>query len=288
MNREQLLLTILNCLDNGDMLSVDDFNMELGELTNVFLSMQKDGLIQNVAPLYADNKVYFLDMERISLATNGIDYLKRLPQEVQKNILQTLHDNRFSGSLSISKIRKKIFLNFHKREIEAYLKILKDKGYVIIETKKAFHNKETKFAPVAESEYRISEQGAIFVENGFEETIDHSIAANVYSISGSQINIASDQATIIATQKNGINYEELDNLVEIIKSLLSDSLPTEISGNISESIDVLHKELNEEAPKKSIIKGSLNKLLKALPYAASAVKLTEALLNIIRFAIDVL
>lgn len=81
----------------------------------------------------------------------------------------------------------------------------------------------------------------IAIDMGFDEETKYMI-----SINGGQVNIAKDHATINATQNNSINTDELDKLVQSIKSLLTDEIAPEEQEIINDNIEVLQEELKKK------------------------------------------
>ncbi len=71
-----------------------------------------------------------------------------------------------------------------------------------------------------------------------------------FHITGGQVNIASDNATIHATQNNGMSEKELDSIVEAIKGELS-GLSKEESEEIKHVVDMAKEELKKPEPKVS-------------------------------------
>ena len=293
MIREQLILKVLYILDKGDILDEGHFQMELEDFTKLLLSMQKDNLIRGVNPFYADDTVYSLDMEGISITTNGIEYLKRIHEEILKDILKELYDNRFKKGLVPAAIRKELFIRLKVNEVEAYLNTLVEKTYVKAKTVKPIEfkgprNNKFKFTSNPYYEYWITDNGAAYYESDFQETIKRKAETNTYNISGNQVNIANDQATIVATQNNGIDIEELDRLVQNIKSLLTNSIPPEVTEVITDSVDALQEELKKDSPKKGIVKTAISGLTGAFPRITEAVELTAAVATIVQFAMAIL
>lgn len=123
----------------------------------------------------------------------------------------------------------------------------------------------------------------IAIDMGFDEETKYMI-----SVHGGQVNIAKDQATINATQYNGINAKELDKLVQSIKTLMTDEISPEERQIINDNIEVLQEELKKENPKKGFVRTAIRSLQGVFPKIAGSVELTGAITSIIQFAIAVL
>ncbi|MBZ9622972.1 hypothetical protein G9F71_008900 [Clostridium sp. FP2] len=123
----------------------------------------------------------------------------------------------------------------------------------------------------------------ISIDMGYDEEEKYMITIN-----GGQVNIAKDQSTINATQNNGVNPDELDKLVQIIKTMLVDGIEPEEREIINDNIEVIQEELKKDIPKKGFIKTAISGLQGVYPKISGAVQLTAAITNIIRFATAVL
>lgn len=82
---------------------------------------------------------------------------------------------------------------------------------------------------------------------------DKNMAFNMY---GGQFNYAKDNATIKATQNNGINANELDGIIKGIMDNLSD-LNEEDADSIRDIVDMAKDELEKPEPKVSRFKNCL-------------------------------
>jgi hypothetical protein len=123
----------------------------------------------------------------------------------------------------------------------------------------------------------------IAIDMGLDEETRYMI-----TVHGGQVNIAKDQATINATQNNGINTKELDKLVNSIKALLTDEISQDEREIINDNVEVLQEELKKENPKKGFIRTAISGLQGIFPKIADATKLIAALTSIIQFAMTVL
>ncbi len=111
--------------------------------------------------------------------------------------------------------------------------------------------------------------------------IDMGLDGNVtYNINGNQVNIANDNATINATQNNGVDADKLKELINEMRNSLSDDLPDDDKQTAIESIDAIETELQSDAPNEKAIKTHF-KLLKKID---SSVKFASACCSIATFA----
>lgn len=123
----------------------------------------------------------------------------------------------------------------------------------------------------------------ISIDMGFDEEEKYMITIN-----GGQVNIAKDQSTINAKQYNGVNADELDNLVKNIKTLLTDKIAPAEQEVINDNIEVLQEELKKENLKKGFIKTAINGLKGMLPKLSGSIQLTAAIISLVQFATAVL
>lgn len=78
----------------------------------------------------------------------------------------------------------------------------------------------------------------------------------IINMSGGQINIAKKNATIHATQNNGVNGKELDDIMKGIKENLS-SLEKENAEQIADIVEMAKKELIKPKPKAGRLRNCL-------------------------------
>lgn len=93
----------------------------------------------------------------------------------------------------------------------------------------------------------------------FEEKLGNRITNKdnmIINVNGGQVNIAKDNANIIATQNNGINGNELDNILKGIMDNLS-SLQKEDADEIIDVVEMVKEELIKTEPKISRLKNCL-------------------------------
>lgn len=77
-----------------------------------------------------------------------------------------------------------------------------------------------------------------------------------FNIRGGQVNIANDNATINATQNNGVNGNELDIIIKGIMDNLS-GLKKEDADEILDVVDMAKEELSKPEPKSSRLKNCI-------------------------------
>jgi len=93
----------------------------------------------------------------------------------------------------------------------------------------------------------------IGIDMGIDETVKYSITVN-----DGQVNLATDNSVINATQNIGINQAELKDLILAIKNNLTQDITPEDSIAISESIEVIESELSQPNPRKSFLRTALS------------------------------
>lgn len=99
-----------------------------------------------------------------------------------------------------------------------------------------------------QKEYKMQKERKKVVMEGKNDMIFH--------ISGGQINIARENATINATQNNGVTGDKLEKIIEDIKSSLS-SLQKEDADEIIDVVDMAQNELRKPEPKLSRLRNCL-------------------------------
>ena len=112
------------------------------------------------------------------------------------------------------------------------------------------------------------------IQMGMDENV-------TYNISGNQVNFANDNANINAVQNsNGINADELKNLISAMRKELSQDLSDEDKNDANESIDIIEAELASGHPDEEKVKSNL-KLLKRID---GTVKFASACCSLLNFA----
>lgn len=87
---------------------------------------------------------------------------------------------------------------------------------------------------------------------------------NTFDMYGGQVSIAKDNATIYATQNNGVS--ELDNIIKGIKENLSD-LKEEDADSIKDVVDMVKEEFAKPKPKSSRLRNCLTLIAPMLTIA---------------------
>lgn len=86
---------------------------------------------------------------------------------------------------------------------------------------------------------------------GIEMGLDTNVT---YNINGNQVNVANDNATINATQNNGIDPDELKKLMGSMRESLSTELSDEDKKEAEECIDIIEQELQSNTPNEEKVK----------------------------------
>jgi len=94
---------------------------------------------------------------------------------------------------------------------------------------------------------------------GIDMGLDESVKYNI-TVHNGQVNLASDNAVINATINNGINQAELQSLLDKVIATSNADLTNEEKITISESVEVIHSELKQDKPKKTVLRGILTTL----------------------------
>ena len=115
---------------------------------------------------------------------------------------------------------------------------------------------------------------------GYEMGMDEKMYWNV---SGGQVNVASDNATINATQNNGIQSDELDRIVKAIMDNVS-SVNKEDAETIVDSVSMIKDELLKPEPKRTIISNGIKLLAPMISIVNGIPTLTTNIQNLIDFA----
>lgn len=80
-----------------------------------------------------------------------------------------------------------------------------------------------------------------------------------FNMNGGQFNYAKDNATINATQNNGVNVSELDSIIKDIMENLSD-LKKEDTESIIDAVEMVREELAKPEPKVSRLRSCVTLL----------------------------
>ena len=76
--------------------------------------------------------------------------------------------------------------------------------------------------------------------------------SNIFNVNAHQANIAMDNATITAIQRNRLDSVQLKFLIEDIKKLVPVDMPLEDSEAVSDSLEVIEHQLSQSSAKKGI------------------------------------
>lgn len=88
---------------------------------------------------------------------------------------------------------------------------------------------------------------------GIDMGLDENV---VYNVNGGQVNVASGNATINATQNNGVSASELDDIIKGITDNLS-KLEKENADEIADVVEMAKNELEKSEPKASRLRNCL-------------------------------
>ena len=107
----------------------------------------------------------------------------------------------------------------------------------------------------------------IGIDMGVDEKVTYSI-----TIQNGQVNIANDNATINATNTNGIDFSQCSKLLDAIREN-SQNLSSDEKEIVESSLEVIEEEIKTEQPRKSFLKTAITgiKTIKGTVEFASAV-----------------
>lgn len=105
------------------------------------------------------------------------------------------------------------------------------------------------------------------IDMGIDEKITYSI-----TVSNGQVNIASDNATITATNNIGVDLTQLDTLISNVRAAAVE-IAGEDAETLSDSLEVIEEQVKSDKPKKGFIKTAIAgiKTLKGTAEFAAAV-----------------
>lgn len=248
--KERIFLNVLWSVDSsGKNIEKEFFNLKFEQYAKLLLDIQEEGLIKGVEALHADDTICELNIENINITLEGIEYLKKMDEEIQKNILEILHENRLKKSLTNGQIKKEVFTHLKHNEIEAHLNILKDLGYIKEEKTRipAFKSQTNKYLSTPAStqkKYRISPDGIEYVENNFKKKEKEYATGTIFNINGGVVNFGT-------IHNLNINY------TEELKSIITE--PT-----VREEIEKYFEEIKAVTAVENINKGKLNSIFKKI------------------------
>lgn len=248
--KERIFLNVLWSVDSsGKNIEKEFFNLKFEQYAKLLLDIQEEGLIKGVEALHADDTICELNIENINITLEGIEYLKKMDEEIQKNILEILHENRLKKSLTNGQIKKEVFTHLKHNEIEAHLNLLKDKGYIKeekirIPAFKSHVNKSFNTPASTQKKYRISPDGIEYVENNFKKKEKEYATGTIFNINGGVVNFGT-------IHNLNINY------TEELKSIITE--PT-----VREEIEKYFEEIKAVTAVENINKGKLNSIFKKI------------------------
>lgn len=117
----------------------------------------------------------------------------------------------------------------------------------------------------------------ICIEMGFDEDSKY----NIY-INGGQVNIAKENATLNATQINGVT--EFDKIIEELKKNLKNSdVDESVKNEILENAEGIREELNRKNPRKGILKSFAEGLKQSIVLVPKVLEIGANIKAIISF-----
>jgi hypothetical protein len=92
----------------------------------------------------------------------------------------------------------------------------------------------------------------IGIDMGMDEQIKYSITVN-----NGQVNLASDNATIHATQNNGIDVQQVKLFTDAVRSEVTSCLTDEEIETVNDNLDIIESEAVKSGPRKGFLKTAL-------------------------------
>jgi len=110
----------------------------------------------------------------------------------------------------------------------------------------------------------------ISIKMGYDEEVKHMI-----TISGTngQVNISQDNSNLNAVQNQGVNAKELEQLIRAIKESLPGDMENLERDIIIDNVDCLQEQLQNQNPKKGLIKTCITGLKSAIQKIPSSIDL---------------
>ncbi len=118
------------------------------------------------------------------------------------------------------------------------------------------------------------------IDMGLDENTKYNITVN-----NGQVNLASENATINATQNNGVDIKKIESLVANIVNNIDSIALNEEKQQVEESLEVIQTELTSSKPKKSMINTALTGL-KAIKGSAEFGAVVIALIQFVKLIIQ--
>lgn len=221
--------------------------LEIGDLKSFLLVLCENNLIKKqLITIGLVGKYYF------KLTNKGIEFLnaKKLLslKEIDDLILEKTYD-------IYKRHNDKIDIQFHSKLISNILGITNfDKVQTAVDNL-IYDNMFKKIAArYGDTIYSLNSKGILKMEGDLEMEYNKGI----YVINGiAQINSAVGNAVIHATQNNGLNIQELENILKDLQQKIPANITEQEKEEINESIDFIRTEVQNEKPKKSLLKKTL-------------------------------
>lgn len=219
----------------------------------------------------------------------------KLPSSISQLMDLYKRNEEFTVGLAFSVEENQLLVKSCGRDTKYVLEVGKDQIYAILETvrnvilewsvdleQKGIIGEEMSFtekekitakqdcANINYYNYIMGNSSELQIRQGCQETIkgfntgineeENSIMdvkkGTIWNVSGGQVNVASGNATIHATQNSGVNANELDDVIKGIMSNLS-TLKKEDSDEIADAVEMAKNELIKPEPKVSRLRNCL-------------------------------
>ena len=120
---------------------------------------------------------------------------------------------------------------------------------------------------------------------GIKMGLDDSTRYNI-TVHNGQVNLANDNSTINAVMNNGVDQFRLNELLNNLVAKSQIELPVEEQEIVSDSVEVIRQELQNEKPKKSLLRGvmsTLNGIKNSAEFLAALATLAQFLQPILGY-----
>ncbi len=178
--------------------------------------------------------------------------MKLLTGEARDLLLELIEHKDYNLAKYLAKKFEGLDFNQDDR-LRATIKYLIDNGYLNIP--------KNGWAENVPYQASLTYEGEHYLELEMNRRQRESAPHHEINVSGEQVNIALNQATIYAPQQQTIDIETLAKLIVSVKSNM-DSLPTTDIEIVNENLEVIKTELSQTNPEKGLIGTALTVLQK--------------------------
>lgn len=256
-NEERLGEYIINLYSPSE--EVDDTY-----LNALFGKLEDKGLI---TLLFADGMAYY-----VTITPDGFGYARQFDKMNWRkaiNMFEPLLDPYRRDFLEILKQYPEDSFIPYGTELDSIIKALKMRGYLC---------NFDEFVNGWGVSYSYEDKNYLALEESFNQKREKANMNINFEGGYNQFNLASDNATIHATQSIGVDASKLAELIKVLNEH-SKNLPPEDKRTLDESLEVIQSELTSPKPKKSFI----NTAIAALKAINGTAQFAAAVAMLIQF-----